>query len=112
MIAVSCGSSNSKPSKKELTDHLVELVLDEGDLGGYIPKDVLEKMYGCIVDEIYDDLSDEHLKEMAGVKKIDENSQYPIKLSKEEEKSFDDAIKNCGEKYSGELGLETQPPEE
>lgn len=111
MIAVACGSSESKPSKEAITDHLVELVLDQGDLGGFVPKETLTKIYGCLIDEIYDDVSDETLKNMLEIKKINEKSEYPVELSSKEKKVFDDASDTCDKKFGDELGLELQPTE-
>jgi len=109
LVAVGCSSSSSsssKPSKQELTDHFVALAQDEGGLSTLVPKKTLEKVYGCLFDEAYDDLSPETLNGMLKVEKFDQEADFPFDLKNDEKKIFDKASATCEEKFKDDPDLD------
>jgi|GEM_PF-5643361 hypothetical protein len=107
---VSCSSNTNsdavaKPTKQELTDHFVSLAQGEDGNSSLIPKETLEKVYGCLFDESYDKLSAETLVAMKEVKEFDGSAQYPVDLNAEEKKIFDDASATCEEKFKDDPSL-------
>lgn len=108
-LIVGC-SSKSKPSKEALVDHFVELIKDEGSLGGLVPESTLEKLFQCLVDGIYEDTSAETLNKMLDLETIDTDAEYPVALNENEERVFKAAQEKCDEKYRDEFNssLENQ----
>ena len=111
-LALGCSSGASeeaKPSKQALTDHFVELAQKEGGLSGLVPEKTLQKVYGCLFDEAYDELSPETLNGMLKVEKFDQEAQYPFDLKNDEKKIFDKASSICEEKFKDDPDLNISP---
>ena len=99
-LALGCSSGASeeaKPSKQALTDH------------GLVPEKTLQKVYGCLFDEAYDELSPETLNGMLKVEKFDQEAQYPFDLKNDEKKIFDKASSICEEKFKDDPDLNISP---
>ena len=100
-VVSGCGSDDTKSTKKQTVDHVLKLAdsMDALNLN-----DQYKNVIKCAFDAVYDDLSDDSIKNIMKTKKLfDENAptseqNNPFKLSDGDLKRYDDATNKCNEK--------------
>ena len=99
MTAVGCSEDDSRPSKDDYRDALMSDATEGEDAAETAQ---MEKAADCLVDESYDDLSDESIQAV-----IDEDEDY--KASQDDTKVWESAMKKCMEDLADEMpGLDAE----
>lgn len=99
-VVSGCGSDDTKSTKKQTVDHVLKLAdsMDALNLN-----DQYKNVIKCAFDAVYDDLSNDSIKNIMKTKKLfDENAptdeqNNPFKLSDEDLKRYNDTTNKCNE---------------